>query len=682
MVSTGPGVTGPGSPAGIASPNNPNSLILGLVTGMYEFTWTSSNGGCDYSDAMLVTIVSAPSTANAGPDQTLPQFSNVTLAATPIATGIGTWTQESGPTTVTFIDENDAATFVAGTDVGVYEFRWTASNGICPTSFDIMQVTIQGAADLELTKLVLPVTASPGSTVTFTISIFNNDSNGFVDATGVEVEDMIPPGFTLVNGTISNSGVYNPGNFTITWSGLSIPLATTLNLTFDATVNVSGPYLNTAEITASDQAYLDSTVNNNNGTEDDQDTATFTVIGDTDGDGTYDDVDPDPADPCVDDGVIGDEDITNPIWQAADCDGDGVTNGQEILDGTDPYDFCDYDPLNQDYTTTSTSYQDADCDGDGVTNGDEIDPDNNGIDEGNGTDPFDPCDYVIADQTLPPTGAWNDADCDGDGVTNGDEVISGTDPANPCDYNPILVTLPQSTGWLLADCDGDGTSNGQEEADGTDPLDPCDVLIQTIQTDPGLAIDDPVQIAYEIWAAADCDGDGETNEEEATNGTDPYDPCDVTIPVAQTDPMMPGTSEQAAYDIWAAADCDGDGESNGTEVTNGTDPFDPCSVSVATIPNPGDPNYGVWAAADCDGDGETNGEEATNGTDPYDPCDVRIATVPVNPNLPGDPLQTAYDIWAAADCDGDGVTNGVEVDEDGDGINNNGPNDTNPFRSL
>ena len=73
-------------------------------------------------------------------------------------------------------------------------------------------------------------------------------------------------------------------------------------------------------------------------------------------------------------------------------------------------------------------------------------------------------------------------------------MISGTDPANPCDYNPILVTLPQSTGWLLADCDGDGTSNGQEEADGTDPLDPCDVLIQTIQTDPGLPIDDPSKL--------------------------------------------------------------------------------------------------------------------------------------------------------------------------------------------
>ena len=70
----GPGVTGPGSPAGIASPNNPNSLILGLVTGMYEFTWTSSNGGCDYSDAMLVTIVSAPSTANAGRSNTTTIF--------------------------------------------------------------------------------------------------------------------------------------------------------------------------------------------------------------------------------------------------------------------------------------------------------------------------------------------------------------------------------------------------------------------------------------------------------------------------------------------------------------------------------------------------------------------------------------------------------------------------------
>ncbi|NNF30922.1 MAG: DUF11 domain-containing protein, partial [Flavobacteriaceae bacterium] len=559
----GPGVTGPGSPAGIASPNDPNSLMFNLVPGVYEFTWTTSNGGCDSIDVMTVTIVDAPAAADAGPDQVVPQFSTITLNAVPATAGMGTWTQESGPTTVGFIDANDPNTSVSGTIPGIYEFRWTVSNGICPISFDIMQVTINGLADLELTKTVMPTTASPGSTVTFSIDIFNNDVTGFADATGVEVQDIVPPGFTAIPGSISNGGTYDGGTFTITWAGLSVPLGTTLNLTFDAIVNTSGPYLNTAEITGADQFDADSTTNNGDPTEDDIDTAPFTVIGDTDGDGTYDDVDPDPLDPCVDDGVIGDEDITNPIWQAADCDGDGVTNGQEIIDGTDAYDFCDYDPANQDYTTTSPAYQNADCDGDGVTNGDEIDPDGNGIDDGNGTDPFDPCDFVFADQTLPPSSGWEALDCDGDGVTNGDEIIGGTDPTDPCDYNPVLVTLPPSAQWLLADCDGDGVTNGQEVIDGTDPLDPCDFILasQTGPTSPA-------------WDALDCDGDGDPNGTDP----DPLDPCNATT---QNIPLPSDPN----YAIWAAADCDGDGVTNGDEVATGTDPYDPCDYD-SSIQNP------------------------------------------------------------------------------------------------
>ena len=33
----------------------------------------------------------------------------------------------------------------------------------------------------------------------------------------------------------------------------------------------------------------------------------------------------------------------NAIWQAADCDGDTVTNGQEVTNGTDPYSNVDTD---------------------------------------------------------------------------------------------------------------------------------------------------------------------------------------------------------------------------------------------------------------------------------------------------------------------------------------------------
>ena len=75
----------------------------------------------------------------------------------------------------------------------------------------------------------------------------------------------------------------------------------------------------------------------------------------------------------------------------------------------------------------------ADCDGDGVTNGDELSP----PDGEPATDLNDPCDYILADITLVQTGSYLLADCDGDGVTNGDELSPpdgepATDPNDLC----------------------------------------------------------------------------------------------------------------------------------------------------------------------------------------------------------------------------------------------------------
>ena len=95
----------------------------------------------------------------------------------------------------------------------------------------------------------------------------------------------------------------------------------------------------------------------------------------------------DSNDPCEDDGTVGDEDLSNPI------------------------------------------FADADCDGDGVTNGDEIDPDGDGTSGPDGTDWNNPCDFTASDITLPQGGDWDAADCDGDGTPNGMDP----DPNDPCE---------------------------------------------------------------------------------------------------------------------------------------------------------------------------------------------------------------------------------------------------------
>jgi gliding motility-associated-like protein len=341
-----------------------------------------------------------------------------------------------------------------------------------------------------------------------------------------------------------------------------------------------------------------------------------------------------------------------------DCDGDGVTNGDEEEDGTDPNDPCSYE-IGSITLTPGGDWNDEDCDGDGVTNEDEVT---------DGTDPNDPCSYEVGSITLTPGGDWNEEDCDGDGVTNEDEVADGTDPLDPCDYLEGSITLPQTGEWLEADCDGDGVTNEDEVVDGTDPNDPCEFLVGSITLTPGgdwndedcdgdgVTNEDEVTdgtdpndpCSYEVgsitltpggdWNAEDCDGDGVANEDEVADGTDPLDPCDYL----EGSITLPQTGE------WLEADCDGDGVTNEDEVADGTDPNDPCSFEFDSITlTPG----GDWNEADCDGDGVTNEDELTDGTDPYDPCDYVLASQTVTPSPE----------WEAIDCDGDGVTNGDEL---------------------
>ncbi|GAA3618959.1 PKD domain-containing protein [Flavivirga jejuensis] len=262
----------------IADPNNPNSLVTGLSSGTYQFTWTAVSGGCTDSDSVEVIIYADPISAEAGPNQSLPEFSSVTLGADPVSAGTGTWTQVSGPTTVTFIGENDPNTPIVGTSVGTYIFRWSVDNGTCSTAADTVTVIITPISDLELTKTVSSSAVNVGDVVTFTVAIFNNDTNvNNADATGVGVRDILPLGYSLVPGTVSNSGTFDLGTQTITWSNLSILSGDTLNLTFDATINETGSYLNTAQIIASDIFDPDSTPDNDDLLEDDQDTEEVTI---------------------------------------------------------------------------------------------------------------------------------------------------------------------------------------------------------------------------------------------------------------------------------------------------------------------------------------------------------------------------------------------------------------------
>ncbi|MEX0274890.1 MAG: gliding motility-associated C-terminal domain-containing protein, partial [Flavobacteriaceae bacterium] len=127
------------------------------------------------------------------------------------------------------------------------------------------------SADLSIDKNISDTTPNTGDTVTFTIDIVNNGPDS---ATNVSLEDVVPQGYTINTGSISNGGTL-AGN-TISWDIANVP-AGTLQLSYTATVNAptgtAGEYRNVVQVTASDQFDPDSTPNNDDGdqSEDDED---------------------------------------------------------------------------------------------------------------------------------------------------------------------------------------------------------------------------------------------------------------------------------------------------------------------------------------------------------------------------------------------------------------------------
>ena len=217
-------------------------------------------------------------------------------------------------------------------------------------------------------------------------------------------------------------------------------------------------------------------------------------------------------------------------------------------------------------------------------------------------------------------------DCDGDGENNEEECGNGTDPLDPCsnsyvDGDAICAAIDAgATGFADVDCDGGGVNDAQECTDGTDPMNPCDDIGLTGQD---ICDDLTANGASSVFAGLDCDGDGETDNEECSNGTDPLDPCSNSY---ETGDEICDAIANGATGL-SIEDCDNGGIDNQTECDNGGDPSDPsddcdfvmdgtvdiCELLAADANN-------TLATEDCDGDGEDNGTECANGTDPTDPC--------------------------------------------------------------
>src|SRR5439155_1300796 len=85
-----------------SNPNLESSTATASTAGTYTLRWTIANGACTSTDDVVITYTTTlPTTANAGPDQSVCTLV-VTLAGNSPSVGTGTWTLISGPGTITF----------------------------------------------------------------------------------------------------------------------------------------------------------------------------------------------------------------------------------------------------------------------------------------------------------------------------------------------------------------------------------------------------------------------------------------------------------------------------------------------------------------------------------------------------------------------------------------------------
>ncbi|MDO6587797.1 GEVED domain-containing protein [Salipiger sp. 1_MG-2023] len=116
------------------------------------------------------------------------------------------------------------------------------------------------SADLSLDKRAQDASGTPiglaaeGTAIDFVLSVSNDGPSA---ATGVQVRDLIPSGFTYVSDdAAAQSDSYDPG--TGVWVVGDVANGTTETLTIRVTMNATGEHTNDAEIIASDQVDPDS----------------------------------------------------------------------------------------------------------------------------------------------------------------------------------------------------------------------------------------------------------------------------------------------------------------------------------------------------------------------------------------------------------------------------------------
>jgi len=379
-------------------------------------------------------------------------------------------------------------------------------------------------------------------------------------------------------------------------------------------------------------------------------------------------------------------DINHP-FVSQDCDGGGISNWIECLNGGNPLlaaDDCDpaiqanVDICQLLITDPSNPLASLDCDGGGVDNQTECQAGNNPSVHSDDCAAalnanLDIC-AMIAGQANHPLA---EEDCDGGGISNSIECANNGNPADPSDDCQIAISATTDICTLLftnpkqplanEDCDSGGISNLEECMAGTNPADPTDDCEAAIQLEVNicLLIDNNPGIAL---ATVDCDNGGVPNSIECLNGGNPSDPNDECIAALATQTDICLLINKNSDHPLALLDCDNGGVDNITECLANSNPLEASDECVAAI----SANLNIcqliafdsthpMATLDCDQGGVDNYTECVEGgSDPADSGDDCSAAVQSGLDICAIINNDPTHPWATLDCDQGGVDNITE----------------------
>ena len=162
--------------------NSPWTGDLFLMA-VYSDDLTAVEIGQNFLAGVLPPSSNQPPTADAGPDLSVIEGAQATMAASATDDGLPappaalttSWSQLSGPATAEFADPSSATSTVVLPAVGVYTFRWTVADGE-RTTVDQVQVTVLASTSSAPPPQITPNGGTHAGSVDVTISSSLPDS--------------------------------------------------------------------------------------------------------------------------------------------------------------------------------------------------------------------------------------------------------------------------------------------------------------------------------------------------------------------------------------------------------------------------------------------------------------------------------------------------------------------------